>query len=117
MTPLPAPSHPRQCPTTILLARHGQSVCNAEKRLSGQLDIPLAPQGRCQAHLLARVLRADLLSAIYTSTLIRAVKTVRPTAMAHGLPIQQCDALKELRLGVLQGRCYTGRRTWHSASI
>jgi len=119
MTPRPARAHPRQRPTTILLARHGQSVYNAEKRLSGQLDVSLSPKGIRQAHLLAQILRRDRLAAIYTSRLIRAVETARPTAMAHGLPIQQCDALKELHLGVLQGRFRDARdleaqRLWHA---
>ncbi len=91
-------------PTTILLARHGQSFFNAEKRISGQFDTPLSPKGVCQAHLLAQVLRYERLSAVYSSTLSRAVETARPTATGHGLQIQPCDALKEIRHGVLEGR-------------
>ena len=94
----------RERPTTILLARHGQSILNAEKRISGQFDTCLSPKGVHQAHLLAEVLCGEHLSAIYTSTLTRAVETARPTAVAHGLSIQQCDDLKEIRHGVLEGR-------------
>lgn len=91
-------------PTKIFLARHGESLCNAAKRLSGQLDTPLSPRGVQQAHRLARELRQERLAAIYTSTLRRTVETAQPTAIAHGLPIQPCEALKELHLGILQGR-------------
>lgn len=107
----------RQFPTKIFLARHGQSIYNAEKRLSGQLDPSLTPQGRCQAHLLARALQEEHLAAIYTSTLSRAIETARPTALAHGLLIQQRSALNELHFGILQGRFRdardpTAQRLW-----
>jgi broad specificity phosphatase PhoE len=88
----------------IFLARHGHSEWNAERRVTGQLDPPLSDKGRQQARSLARALRAESLAAIYTSPLTRARETAVPTAVAHRLPIQTRDALKEMHAGVLQGR-------------
>lgn len=90
--------------TTIFLARHGQSECNAERRISGQLDSPLSAQGRRQALALRQALQGETLAAIYTSSLTRSIETARPTAKFHGLPIQSQAALQEMHLGVLQGR-------------
>jgi len=90
--------------TTIFLARHGQSEWNCQKRVSGQLNPPLSLKGVQQSHLLAGVLRHQKISAIYTSTLDRAIETARPTATLHHLPIQTRDELKELHCGHIQGR-------------
>ena len=93
-----------QGPSRIFLARHGQSEFNAEGRISGQLDPPLTAKGRKQAQLLARALDDERISSIYTSDLVRARETAAPTALAHGLPIRLSAALREIDLGVLQGR-------------
>ncbi|ESS67576.1 fructose-2,6-bisphosphatase [Methyloglobulus morosus KoM1] len=88
----------------IFLARHGESVANQEKLLSGQLEFPLTDKGKYQAQWLCDVLKNNKLSAIYTSSLTRAVETARPTAEYHKLDIQTLDDLKEIHFGVLQGK-------------
>ena len=91
-------------PTTIYLVRHGESELNRDKRISGQLDPPLSREGMRESLALAEQFRGVRLTAIYTSALMRAIETARPTAFAHGLPIYPRKALNELHLGVLQGR-------------
>lgn len=93
----------------IFLVRHGRSAWNGQKRVSGQSDPPLSPTGVRQAQGLKDSLRDEPLSAIYSSTLSRAVETARPTAVGHQLPVKACDALKEIHLGILQGRFRDGR--------
>ena len=88
----------------IFLARHGESIANQEKLLSGQLDYPLTEKGKSQAHWLCDVLKENALSAIYASSLTRAVETAQPTAEYHKLDIQAIDDLKEIHFGVLQGK-------------
>lgn len=88
----------------IFLARHGQSVLNLEQRLSGQADVSLSDQGRAQALALREVLRDEPLTAIYASNLQRTRYTASPTAQCHGLPITALDALREIGLGILEGR-------------
>lgn len=108
-------------PLRIFLARHGQSSLNLERRISGQANAPLSAKGREQAHALADVLRDEPLTAIYASNLDRAVQTARPTAEDHGLDIKALDGLREIRLGILEGRYVDHRdgeacRLWEERS-
>lgn len=91
-------------PAKIFLARHGQSELNLQERVTGQLDPPLSQKGREQAEYLKSVLRWEKLAAIYTSPLSRAVETAKPAAKNHNLTIETREGLKEINLGVLQGR-------------
>lgn len=91
-------------PTTLYLARHGQSEWNHLGRVTGQTDIALSARGIEQSAGLARCLQAVPLAAIYTSGLARTVATAMPVAAAQGLDIRQRPALDEIHMGVLQGR-------------
>ncbi|WP_445371287.1 histidine phosphatase family protein [Methylomonas sp. HW2-6] len=91
-------------PLRIYLARHGQSALNLQQRLSGQADTQLSSKGLEQAQALADVLKQETLSAIYCSSLTRAIQTASPAAAMHGLPIQTRDDLREIGLGILEGR-------------
>lgn len=90
--------------TIIYFVRHGESLLNRDKRVSGQLDPSLSPEGVQLSLALADHLREVRLTAIYTSSLKRTIETAQPTAEAHGLPIQSTIALNELDFGVLEGR-------------
>jgi len=91
-------------PAKIYLARHGTSEWNKKKRVSGQLDPPLSEKGIEQSHVLAQVLQNENLTGIYASTLSRAVDTAHPTSQYHNLPINKVNGLKEIHMGILQGR-------------
>lgn len=91
-------------PLRIYLARHGQSELNLQQRISGQADAKLSAKGLEQAQALADVLKQQALSAIYTSSLTRAIQTASPAAEIHQLPIQALDGLREIGLGMLEGR-------------
>lgn len=91
-------------PTTLYLARHGQSEWNHLGRVTGQTDIGLSPRGVEQSEGLAHCLQAVPLAAIYTSALARTVATAKPVATLQGLAIRQRPALNEIHMGVLQGR-------------
>lgn len=90
--------------TTVYLVRHGESLLNQAKRVSGRFDTPLSQRGHRHSHTLAEQLRDIRLTGIHTSTLTRTLDTARPTAEAHALPIQSHAALDELHFGVLEGR-------------
>lgn len=102
---------PMTQPARIFLARHGESAWNDDQRISGQGDPPLSPVGVGQAAALAQVLAETPLTAIYTSTLQRTVATAQPSAAAHRLSIQSLAGLKEIGLGVLEGRYRDERDT------
>jgi broad specificity phosphatase PhoE len=73
--------------TTILLARHGETQWNLERRWQGWADPPLNDTGRAQAQALAQQLRDTPFDAVYTSDLRRAHETAEIVAAPHGVPV------------------------------
>jgi phosphoserine phosphatase len=59
----------------ILLARHGETLWNAEGRYQGQIDIPLSPVGEAQARALGARLADVRIDRAIASPLTRAKKT------------------------------------------
>lgn len=89
--------------TRLYLIRHGQSAGNAEGRFGGHSPTPLSELGRNQAELTAQLLSKEKISAIYSSDLLRAVKTAEPLAKLLDMPIITTDAFRERHIGVLEG--------------
>jgi broad specificity phosphatase PhoE len=106
--------------TTILLARHGQSDWNLERRWQGHADRPLTAEGRRQAELLAERLRAVQLDAIYSSDLRRARETAEVVAERQDLEVETRRDLREVDVGSWSGltrgeaaaRFPEGHRRW-----
>ncbi len=92
-------------PHCLIVARHGETQWNAQRRLQGQQDIPLNRRGRGQAQAVARFLSSIPLSQVHCSTLRRCQETAGPIAEANiGRPnVVSSDLLKETALGVLEG--------------
>jgi broad specificity phosphatase PhoE len=90
-------------PTTILLARHGETDWNAVGRWQGHTDRPLSERGRQQAAELAERLANAEIDAVYSSDLLRAVKTAEPVAKRLGLPLQTLPELREVDVGTWAG--------------
>jgi len=85
--------------TTLCLVRHGETDWNVERRIQGQIDIPLNARGRAQAGALARGLADESFVAVYCSDLARACQTA--AALSGRVPIVD-PALRERHYGVLQ---------------
>ena len=93
--------------TRFLIVRHGLSEGNRAKIYQGQLDVPLAPQGHMQAEKTAVYLAEHYsINAIYASDLTRTCQTVQPLADRLGLPIHTCRDLREIDVGVWQGKSF-----------
>lgn len=88
---------------TILLARHGESDWNAERRWQGHADRPLTERGRSQAAALAERLAPIALEAVYASDLRRAVDTAAAVAARQGLPVRALAELREVDVGSWSG--------------
>jgi probable phosphoglycerate mutase len=90
----------------ILLARHGETESNRERRFQGQKDVPLSDAGREQARALAEQAAAEEpgLVALYTSPLVRAMETARTVGTALGLEPRADARLKEVDVGDWEGR-------------
>ncbi len=90
----------------ILLARHGETKENRERRFQGQRDVPLNDTGREQARALAeQAAREDPpIAALYTSPLIRARETAQIVGAKLGLEPHDDPRLKEVHVGHWEGR-------------
>jgi broad specificity phosphatase PhoE len=89
--------------TTILLARHGETDWNVERRVQGHTDRPLNETGLGQARLLADELQDEPLEAIYSSDLVRAHETARVVAARKGLDVTVLPDLREKHFGTWEG--------------
>ena len=89
--------------TTILLARHGESDWNRDRRWQGHADRPLTDLGREQARALADRLAATELDAVYSSDLERARETAAIVAEPHQLPVKELSDLREVDVGSWSG--------------
>jgi phosphoserine phosphatase len=87
----------------MLLARHGESVWNAEKRFQGHTDIELSARGRAQAEALGRALRGYRVTAAYVSPFHRARETAEIALRESGVPLTVIEELRELSLGAWEG--------------
>jgi broad specificity phosphatase PhoE len=90
-------------PATILLARHGETDWNRERRIQGHADEPLNEAGRGQARELAAVLAQEVFDAIYASDLARAHETARIVAEHHDLAVTLLPDLRERHFGSWEG--------------
>lgn len=91
-------------PTTIYLVRHGQTEWNLEHRMQGHQDSPLTELGVRQAVWLGEALRHETIDALYASSSGRAYRTAELIRRERDVPVQRCDDLKEIHLGVWEGQ-------------
>lgn len=91
--------------TTIIFIRHAQSQGNLLEVYNGQRDYPLTPHGVRQAECTARYLQEHYsIDAIYASDLSRTCQTAQPLAEALGITTVPVKELRELDVGVWEGR-------------
>ena len=89
--------------TTILLARHGETDWDVERRVQGHSDTPLNDRGREQARKLAGELAGMQVDAVYSSDLVRAHETARIVAEQRGLDVTAIRDLRERHFGTWEG--------------
>jgi probable phosphoglycerate mutase len=93
--------------TTILLARHGETDWNSERRWQGHADRPLNDVGRAQARELAETLADRAIDVVYSSDLLRAHETALIVADRLGLQVEVDAGLREVDVGDWAGRLLT----------
>jgi probable phosphoglycerate mutase len=93
--------------TTLLLARHGETDWNSERRWQGHSDQPLNERGREQARELAESLVGRRIDAVYSSDLWRARETAEIVARRLGLPVALDRGLREVDVGEWSGLVHT----------
>lgn len=103
--------------TQLVLVRHGESTGNAEKRITGWMDVQLSERGIAQARAAGRVLRSEApFDAVYASDLSRARDTALAIADELGVPGEQIILRKELRErhpGILAGLSFEEAKNQH----
>lgn len=93
----------RPIPHHLFLARHGQTEWNRERRLQGQLDSPLTPEGVAHAHEIARQLEGRGIRTVCTSPLGRARRTADIVAEHLNADVVVVDGLAEVHHGDFAG--------------
>ncbi len=89
--------------TRIILVRHGETDWNKQERMQGQTDVPLSSQGRLQADKVAKRLKEEPISAVYSSDLSRAYHTAKTIADEHRLSVTKDADLREVDFGLWEG--------------
>jgi probable phosphoglycerate mutase len=87
----------------IYIARHGETAWNVEGKIQGRSDPDLSPKGVAQSLALLDQLKDQPISAIYTSTRQRSIRTAQPIATFLNLPIQRQPELDEIAFGIMEG--------------
>jgi alpha-ribazole phosphatase len=90
-------------PTRVYLMRHGEVANGSEKRYNGHIDVDITDNGVRQMHRLAGLLDGKVLSAIYSSDLIRSVKGARIIADKTGVSPTSLEVLRERSVGAWEG--------------
>ena len=88
----------------IMLVRHGVTEWNSKGRVQGQSDINLAPDGVHQARLLTAHFPFDVVKAIYSSDLKRAITTAEVIANRFNLDIIPVPEFREVNFGDWEGK-------------
>ena len=94
----------------LVLIRHGESLANAQGVLSGWQNVPLTSKGRQQARDTGRLLPNIQCRSVWCSDLDRAEETAKLALEAWSIrtnqqpPMYKRAALRERRMGVLQGQ-------------
>jgi broad specificity phosphatase PhoE len=87
----------------LILIRHGETEWNRTGRCQGVADIDLNDTGRRQIEELAHSLRDSDIRAVYSSDLLRALRTAKQIASHHDLDVNIDKDLREMDQGDLEG--------------
>ncbi|MBN9420022.1 hypothetical protein ABS71_19560 [bacterium SCN 62-11] len=84
----------------VWLVRHGETVWNAEHKISGWIDVELSERGVQMARDLRPRLEPEQFDGVWSSDLQRAIHTGE---LAYRRPEKQDQRLRELDFGPLEG--------------
>ena len=108
---------------SILLARHGETDWNVERRIQGNTDIPLNENGIRQAHSLSSYLEREErekgvpLSFVFTSPLKRAEETAEIVGKRLVVPVEVIPGLEEMDFGVCEGKSWLQAKAEYAKEI
>lgn len=89
--------------TKIYLIRHTQTTGNVQKRLTGRKSFEITETGNTYINRVTDRLKNVKFDKVYSSTSMRAIKTVEPLAKLNHLEILSNEALCEMYFGIYDG--------------
>ncbi len=100
----PAWAEPQMTPTTMLLARHGETPLSVERRFAGVGDAELTAAGEAQARALAEHFYVrDQVDVIVSSPLARTHRTAQVIGEMLDLPVTTEEGFRETDFGDWEG--------------
>ena len=97
-------------PCMIALLRHAETAVRHAGRFVGSTDLPLAPEGRRKAALLASGIASMRPSRLVCSPLLRARQTAEPLGEALGMVPEIDPDLREIDFGRWEGMTFDAIR-------
>lgn len=91
---------------TIYIARHGETEFNKLRKMQGQCDSPLTEAGMEQAAALREELKDIHFDAVFSSDLLRAVKTAEILNLEKQLAVTTSELIREKKYGAFEGKTY-----------
>lgn len=88
----------------LYLIRHGQTFWNVEKRIQGQAESDLTPEGILQSELVGKRLSTVDFDCVYVSPLRRTLQTLKAMSVDSVVPVVEDCRLMEICMGDWQGK-------------
>ncbi len=89
----------------LYMVRHGETDWNKERKIQGQVDIPLNEFGRMLARKTAKGLADISFDLCFSSPLSRARETAELILEGRDIPIIEDERIVEMAFGIYEGRC------------
>ena len=90
--------------TRVILARHGETIWNRERKFQGNKNSDLTETGISQAAETGRLLKNVHIDSVYSSPLKRAYNTAEIISGKRNLDIIKRENLREIFLGPWEGK-------------
>ena len=94
--------------TRIYIVRHAEAEGNLYRRIHGQYDSLVTPQGYRQIEALERRFRDIHIDAVYSSDLYRTKMTAKAICKPKGLPLLLEPGLREIAMGRWEDETWAG---------
>lgn len=98
----------------VWLVRHGETVWNAQHKISGWVDVELSERGQQMARDLRAGLELEHFDGVWSSDLKRAIATAE---LAYRHPEKQDRRLRELDFGPLEGQNWMTMPEQHQRDV
>ena len=98
----------------FLLARHGESTLNVERRVNGDpnVPVPLTDQGREEAHELGRQVANIPIDLCLVTRFARTRETADAALDGRDVPVEVEPLLDDVDIGELEGKSLDEYRAW-----